>query len=101
VGELEAETAHRSNLLDKAHHKIGELERRYVWKRVYLFYGNIGFIFVRFEGNLGSDDFGQTLTEEMERKIAQLDKAYNDSQWRFLGGLIFVKGKVEYLGLAN
>jgi len=28
VGELEAETMHRSTLLDEAHHKIGELERR-------------------------------------------------------------------------
>ena len=30
VGELETETKQRSNLLDQAHHKIGELQRRQV-----------------------------------------------------------------------
>ncbi|KAL3079023.1 hypothetical protein niasHS_014805 [Heterodera schachtii] len=62
VGELEAETAHRSHLLDRAHHRIGELERRLA-------------------NNLSFEDLRRE-KETLEGRVAELTKALDDAKWR-------------------
>uniref|UniRef100_A0A183BVQ0 AMPK1_CBM domain-containing protein n=1 Tax=Globodera pallida TaxID=36090 RepID=A0A183BVQ0_GLOPA len=67
LGELEAETAHRSHLLDRAHHQIGELERR-------------------LENNLSYEDMRRE-KEALEDRLNELSKTFDGTKWR--------KGEVE------
>jgi len=64
VGELEAETEHRSHLLDEAHHRIGSLERQ-------------------LEGTgVKSDGHLRKEIELLQSRVVDLDRLWNDAKWR-------------------
>uniref|UniRef100_A0A914H272 AMP-activated protein kinase glycogen-binding domain-containing protein n=1 Tax=Globodera rostochiensis TaxID=31243 RepID=A0A914H272_GLORO len=77
LGELEAETAHRSHLLDRAHHHIGELERR-------------------LENNLSYEDMRRE-KEALEDRLNELSKTLDGTKWRVgeLEAELSRKGEME------